>query len=109
MQCFICKKEVEATQTINTVTCNCPDCGNYMYEKNFLTTYNYYCSINSSERINKINDFLKDYVKAHNVCFVDDYETSRVEDHELKEFRDILNMVGLEVTHNNTIDSNYKD
>ena len=53
--------------------------------------------------------FLKDYVKKHHVCFVDDYETSLVTGYDLKEFRDILNMIGYEVTHNNTIDSNWTD
>ena len=46
---------------------------------------------------------------SHNVCFVDDFETSLVEGYDLIELRDILNMVGFEVTHNNTIDSNWTD
>ena len=57
----------------------------------------------------KINNFLKKYIKKHKVCFVDDFETSLVEGYELLELRDILNLVGLEVTHNNTIDSNWTD
>ena len=52
---------------------------------------------------------MKKYIKKHKVCFVDDFETSLVEGYELLELRDILNLVGLEVTHNNTIDSNWTD
>ena len=48
-------------------------------------------------------------MKKHHICFVDDFETSLVEGYELKELRDILNMAGIEVTHNNTIDSNWTD
>ena len=109
MKCFICGKEVNHKESLNVIEYSCPKCRNYAYEKNFLTTYEYYCSANSEERINKINNYLSKYTKKHHVCFVDDFETSLVEGYELLELRDILNMVGLEVTHNNTIDSNWTD
>ena len=110
MKCFICHDEcITNEESINLIQCECKRCGSYAYEKNFLTTYNYYLSVNSEERKNLIEKFLKKYVKKHHICFVDDFETSLVEGYELKEFRDILNMVGLEVTHNNTIDSNWTD
>ena len=108
-KCFICNSEAQHTETINVVTCTCPQCGKYAYEKNFLTTYEYYFSVNSLSRKQKIQDFLKEYVKTRNICFVDDFETSLVEGYDLIELRDILNFVGLEVTHNNTIDSNWTD
>ena len=108
-KCFICNSEVNSTETINVITCDCPNCGKYAYEKNFLTTYEYFCSANSKERVNKVNSILKKYTKKHHVCFVDDFETSLVENYELLELRDIINMAGFEVTHNNTIDSNWTD
>lgn len=108
--CFICNNKLkEYNENINIVSCTCPHCGKYAYEKNFLTSYNYYFSVNDKDKQEKITSFLKKYVKKHHICFVDDFETSTVEGYELKEFRDILNLVGLEVTHNNTIDSNWKD
>ena len=107
--CFICKEEIQTEESLNVVKCTCKKCGHYAYERNFLTTYDYYFSVNSCERKEKIESFLKQYVPAHNVCFVDDFETSLVEGYDLIELRDILNMVGLEVTHNNTIDSNWTD
>lgn len=109
MKCFICGNEINYKESLNVIECSCKKCGNYAYEKNFITTYEYYCSANSTERINKINAYLSKYTKKHHVCFVDDFETSLVEGYELLELRDILNMVGLEVTHNNTIDSNWTD
>ena len=110
MKCFICHNELSfQEETINVVYCKCNKCHEYAYEKNFLTTYNYYFSVNNQEKKEKIESFLKKYVKKHKVCFVDDFETSTVKDYELLEFRDILNLVGLEITHNNTIDSNWKD
>lgn len=107
--CFICQKKAQLEESLNVISCTCPHCGTYAYEKNFLTTYEYYFSVNSSDRCQKISNFLKKYVKNHHVCFVDDFETSLVTGYDLLEFRDILNMCGLEVTHNNTIDSNWKD
>ena len=110
MNCFICHQELqEYNETLNVCYCTCKKCGHYGYEKNFLTTYNYYFSVNSDNKKEKIESFLKRYVKKHQICFVDDFETSTVENYELLEFRDVLNLVGLEVTHNNTIDSNWKD
>ena len=109
MKCFICHNETSFEESLNVVTCHCKKCGTYAYEKNFLTTYEYYFSVNNPERKEKMESFLKKYVKNRKVCFVDDFETSLVEGYELKEFRDILNMVGYEVTHNNTIDSNWVD
>ena len=74
-----------------------------------MKTYNYYFSVNKEQKKEKIQSFLKKYVKKHHVCFVDDFETSLVKGYDLLEFRDILNMSGFEVAHNNTIDSNWKD
>ena len=108
-KCFICNSDIKKTENVNVVICDCPKCGNYAYEKNFLTSYNYYFSVNSKEKQEKITSFLKKYVKKHHICFVDDFETSLVTGYELKEFRDILNLCGFELTHNNTIDSNWKD
>ncbi len=107
--CFICNAPIKEEVFLNIVKCNCKNCKEYAYEKNFLTTYKYYLSVNDEEKVAKLTSFLKKYVKKHKICFVDDFETSNVEGYELKEFRDILNMAGLEVTHNNTIDSNWKD
>lgn len=108
-RCFICGSEIVIEEKINVVHCKCPKCGEYAYEKNFLTAFDYYFSQNGNENRIKMQKFLKKYVKKHHVCFVDDYETSLVEGYDLKEFRDILNMIGLEITHNNTIDSNWTD
>ncbi len=108
-QCFICHNEIELEESLNIISCKCPNCGQYAYEKNFLTTYEYYFSVNSLTRKATIEKFLKKYLKNHHVCFVDDFETSLVKGYDLLEFRDVLNMCGLEVTHNNTIDSNWKD
>lgn len=108
-KCFICGNEIKTETHLNVVTCHCPECGTYAYEKNFLTAFNYYFSINKQERKKQMIEFLKDYVKRHHVCFVDDYETSLVEGYELKEFRDLLNLIGYELAHNNTIDSNWTD
>ena len=109
MKCFICGNEINYKESLNVIECSCKKCGNYAYEKNFITTYEYYCSANSTERINKINAYLSKYTKKHHVCFVDDFETSLVTGYDLIELRDILNMVGYEFTHNNTIDSNWTD
>ena len=81
----------------------------YAYEKNFITTYEYYLSVNGKNRKEVINAFLSEYTKNHNVCFVDDFESSLVEGYDLLELSDVLNMVGLEFIHNNTIDSNWTD
>ena len=108
-KCFICGKEIKYSETLNLVVCECESCGNYAYEKNFLTTYDYYFSVNSKEKKAKVEEFLKNYLKTHHVCFVDDFETSLVTGYDLIELRDVLNMVGLEFTHNNTIDSNWTD
>lgn len=107
--CFICKEEIETKESLNLIECSCKNCGKYAYEKNFLTTFDYYLSVNSLARKEKIENFLKTYVLSRNICFVDDFETSIVEGYDLIELRDILNLVGLEVTHNNTIDSNWTD
>lgn len=109
MKCFICGNDIEVKDTLNVIYCDCKKCGHYAYEKNFMTTYDYYCNANGSKKTNIITSFLKKYVKKHKVCFVDDFETSLVEGYDLLEFRDILNMAGLEVAHNNTIDSNWTD
>ena len=110
MKCFICQNELlEEKETLNVVYCKCSKCHEYAYEKNFLTTFNYYFSVNKIEKKEKIQSFLKKYVKKHHICFVDDFETSLVQGYELIEFRDILNLAGFEVAHNNTIDSNWKD
>lgn len=109
MKCFICKNDVKFDEEINVITCHCKKCGTYAYEKNFMTTFDYFLTSNSLQRQKKVLDFLKKYIKKHHICFVDDFETSLVEDYELKELRDILNMAGVEVTHNNTIDSNWTD
>ena len=109
MKCFICKSDITYEEGLNTMTCHCKKCGTYAYEKNFMTTFDYFMSSNSSKRQEQLTNFLKKYIKKHHVCFVDDFETSLVENYELLELRDILNMVGLEVTHNNTIDSNWTD
>ena len=108
-KCFICGNDITKDEKLNVVICHCKNCKEYAYEKNFLTSYNYYFSVNPKERQEKITSFLKKYVKKHHICFVDDSETSLVEGFELKEFRDILNLCGFELTHNNTIDSNWKD
>ena len=108
-KCFICGKEIKYTESLNLVVCECECCGEYAYEKNFLTTYDYYFSVNSKEKKEKVENFLKNYLQNHNVCFVDDFETSLVTGYDLIELRDVLNMVGLEFTHNNTIDSNWTD
>lgn len=109
MKCFICNNDIDHKETINVVTCCCKKCGTYAYEKNFMTTFDYFMSSNSKERQNQLISFLKKYIKKHHICFVDDYETSLVEGYELKELRDILNLAGIEVSHNNTIDSNWTD
>ena len=49
-KCFICGKEAKHNETINVVTCECENCGTYAYEKNFLTTYDYYFSVNSKQK-----------------------------------------------------------
>lgn len=108
-KCFICGHKALLNENLNIVECNCSQCGLYAYEKNFLTSYEYYLSVNNKEKKEKIQKFLKKYIKNHKVCFVDDFETSTILGYELKELRDILNMVGLEITHNNTIDSNWTD
>ena len=108
-KCFICGNEAKHSETINVVTCECDCCGSYAYEKNFLTTYEYYFSVNNSQKRKKTEEILKEFVKKHKVCFVDDFETSLVIGYDLIELRDILNMVGYEFTHNNTIDSNWTD
>lgn len=109
MKCFICNSEIKFEEKLNMVECECPHCGKYAYEKNFITTYEYYLSVNGTHRKEAINTFLSEYTKNHHVCFVDDFESSLVEGYDLLELRDVLNMVGLEFTHNNTIDSNWTD
>lgn len=109
MKCFICNSEIKFEEKLNMVECECPNCGKYAYEKNFITTYEYYLSVNGTHRKEAINTFLSEYTKNHHVCFVDDFESSLVEGYDLLELRDVLNMVGLEFTHNNTIDSNWTD
>lgn len=109
MKCFICGNDITFEEGLNVITCHCKKCGEYAYEKNFMTTFDYFLSSNSSQRQDKVKSFLKKYVRKHHICFVDDFETSLVEGYELKELRDILNMAGIEVTHNNTIDSNWTD
>ena len=52
---------------------------------------------------------MKKIVKKAKTCFVDDFETTSLEGYNLCELIDIINPVGIEFTHNNTIDSNYKD
>lgn len=108
-KCFICNLPINKEEKINIVYCQCKKCGNYAYEKNFMTAFDYYFSLNGKEKKEKMQSFLKKYIKNHHICFVDDFETSLVEGYELKEFRDILNMIGLELMHNNTIDSNWTD
>ena len=52
-KCFICGKEIKYTESLNLVVCECECCGKYAYEKNFLTTYDYYFSVNSKEKKRK--------------------------------------------------------
>ena len=52
-KCFICGNEAKHSETINVVTCECDCCGSYAYEKNFLTTYEYYFSVNNSQKRKK--------------------------------------------------------
>ena len=48
-------------------------------------------------------------IKQGAVCFVDDYEKVEMDGYALYELLDVLNPLGIDVAHNNTIDSNYKD
>ena len=57
-KCFICGKEAKHNETINVVTCECENCGTYAYEKNFLTTYDYYFSVNSKQKKEKVKAVL---------------------------------------------------
>ena len=64
-KCFICGKEIKYTESLNLVVCECECCGKYAYEKNFLTTYDYYFSVNSKEKKEKVENFLKNYLQNH--------------------------------------------
>lgn len=108
-KCFICHNDATLEDNLLVVKCKCKKCGSFAYEKNFVTAYEYYVSSFSNENALKIKKQMQKEIKNNKVCFVDDYETSIVQDYTLLEFIDILNKVGLDLAHTNTIDSNWKD
>lgn len=107
--CFICHGPATLEDNLLLVKCKCNKCGSFAYEKNFVTAYEYYVSSFSSDNALKIKKQMQKEIKKGNICFVDDYETSIVKGYTLLEFIDILNKVGLDLAHTNTIDSNWKD
>lgn len=107
-KCFLCNNEANTSEHLLLVKCECKHCGSFAYEKNFVTAYDYYLTSFTKDGA-KITKKMQDLIKKGNVCFVDDYDTSTVEGYTLIEFRDILNMCGVDLAHNNTIDSNWKD
>ena len=107
--CFVCLNKCKEEEKLLFVRCDCAKCGKYAYEKNFVTSYEYYKSAFDIKKVQKLEQTIKKLIKKGNVCFVDDAETSLVEGYKLLEFRDILNIAGLDLAHNNTIDSNWKD
>lgn len=109
-KCLICNNKANVTnKDLLVVEVNCPHCGHYYYEKAFKTSYDFYLSQQDREINKKIQKLMKKLIKKDNVCFVDDFEKTTVDSFVVYELRDILNLIGLDVAHNNTIDSNYKD
>ena len=109
-KCLICNLDVNSDDKNLIVTeIFCPHCGNYAYEKTFKTTFDFFLSSQNEENVKKIKKQMKKIVKKEKTCFVDDFETTSLEGYNLCELIDIINPVGIEFTHNNTIDSNYKD
>lgn len=109
-ECLICKQKAKSTQKgLLLVEVECPVCGHYHYEKAFKTSYDFFLSQQDQKDILKITKQMKKLVKSSNVCFVDDFESIDVEGCILYELIDVLNPIGIQVAHNNTIDSNYKD
>ena len=88
---------------------DCPNCGNYRYELAFKTSYDFFLSQQDELDCKKIMKQMKKIVRQEKVCFVDDYEKIDLDGFALYELLDILNPIGIDVAHNNTIDSNYKD
>ena len=109
MKCFLCNSEAKSSEKLLLVEIDCPHCGKYAYEKTFLTAFDYYFSSFSIDKKEKVIKQMQKLVKNDKVCFIDDFDTSIVEGYHLLEFRDIINKAGLEIAHNNTIDSNWKD
>lgn len=108
-KCFICHQDATIKENLLLVQCDCPHCGSYAYEKNFLTTYEYYHASNNHKNEKKLVRIMQKIIAKQPVCFVDDFTTATYDGYTFYELRDILNLAGFEITHNNTIDSNWKD
>ncbi len=109
-KCLVCHQDAQViTKDFLIEEVTCPHCGHYHYEKPFKTSYDYFLSQQNQEDVNKIIKQMKKIIKKENVCFVDDFEKSLADGCALYELLDILNPIGMDVAHNNTIDSNYKD
>lgn len=108
-KCFICHGLADIHEQLLFVQCVCPNCGSYAYEKNFVTTYEYYHASNNHKNEKKLIRTMQKIIARNHACFVDDFETADYEGYKMYELRDVLNMAGFEITHNNTIDSNWKD
>ena len=63
--CFICNAPIKEEVFLNIVKCNCKNCKEYAYEKNFLTTYKYYLSVHLYVNLYNIHD-----LRMKNVIFV---------------------------------------
>ena len=109
-KCLICNQEVP-TQSISLLLeeVHCPHCGSYRYELSFKTSYDFFLSQQSEKEQKRIQKQMQKIVQQGAVCFVDDYEKVEMDGYALYELLDILNPLGIDVAHNNTIDSNYKD
>ncbi len=109
-KCLICSKQAMIThKDLLVEEVHCPHCGHYYYEKAFKTSYTFYLSQQEKEIHLRIQKMMKKLIKKNKVCFVDDFEKTTSDEFIVYELRDILNLIGIDVAHNNTIDSNYKD
>lgn len=109
-KCVLCQQEAK-TENKNMIYVEvfCPSCGHYVYEKTFLTTLEFFLSSQNQKNSQRILQQMKKIVAKAPTCFVDDFETTKMDDYNLCELSDIIHPLGIEFTHNNTIDSNYKD
>lgn len=109
-RCLICHGEADVqAKGLLRKEVHCPVCGHYSYEKAFQTSYDFFLSQQSQEDVLKIQKQMQKLVKKEAICFVDDFEKVDYEGYALYELLDVLNPIGIDVAHNNTIDSNYKD
>ena len=109
-KCLVCGQEAP-TKTLSLLLeeVDCPHCGSYRYELAFQTSYDFFLSQQSEKERKRIQKQMQKLIKQGAVCFVDDYEKVEMDGYALYALLDVLNPLGIDVAHNNTIDSNYKD